>query len=360
MRKNNILLVLIFIIVIITGCGQKQFQSSKPKEGFELTEAKNEVNKYMNYIYAKDYESAKAMLSEDMQKGFTAETSSNMIITGFTITEADEIGRSGLIKVRVAKETLNNSYSELDEYSIKISKVKGNYQIEKIENEMQKEAFKSGNSIRMRIKKNGKSVLLVYGDSTPQYAYSKDDKALINKIPISDYDFGVINFAFSGSKIAISKVKNNSFLCVANIDDSIATQGGDQSGSEGQGGGSSGQSQGMGPREIPAGKEVVVLDVLTNSKVINLAFSEDERLVCAQYVKSNGQKCIKVFNSESGDAIPVDFEKEYDISKYSIIFEKFEKGSMIYNVLPKNSSKQTDVTGKWKLNLKSFKFEKIS
>lgn len=353
MKKINLFVLVIFLVTTAIGCKIGKNSSSVPKDDFSLTDAKNQAGKYMDYIYKEDYKNAKDILSEDMQKSLQLISTKETKMTGYQITEVDEVGRSAEVKVRVATQALKSPFAELDEYSLKVSKVKGKYQIEKIENETQKEAFKSGDSIRMRIKGNGKSVLLVDRDSLPQYGFSKDDKVLLTKIPLQGYEFGIMTFSFSGSKILIDMEKNNSFLCLASIDDSIETQGSSQ-------GSQNGGSTNFSPREKPAGKEVVALDVLINSKITKLAISEDERFVCAQYASSNGVKCIRVYNSQSGEMVPVNFEKSYDISKNDIIFQSFDKDFMIFDIVPKKEISSKESNSKWQMNLKSFKIERIS
>lgn len=360
MKKIYFVLALIMMVIIFPCCNKKQPMDKKVEQSFSLSEAKAEVEKYMSYIYAEDFEKAKTILSEDMQKKIYVGNVQDTKITGYNITEMNEIGKSAIIKVKVSRVATKSVYSVLDEYSIKISKVKKKYQIDEITSETQKEAFKSGDSIRMKIKSSGKSALLVDRDSFPQYGFSKEDKALLSKIPVVGYDFSLMTFSFSGNKILIAMEKVNSFLSLVNIDDSIAAQGGDQGGGQGGSTGGNAGSVNMTPREKPAGKEVTALDVIMNCKTINLAISPNEKFACVQYVKNKDIKCIRVYDTDSGNMIPVNFEDSYDTSTYDIVFDKFEKDFMIFNVIPKQGKTSKETAKKWQINLKTFKIEKIS
>ena len=128
---------------------------------------------------------------------------------------------------------------------------------------------------------------------------------------------------------------------------------------------SSDQSEGGGSdvmaKEKPIGKELIPIDLLLNCKVEFMTFSLDEKFLLVQYNKENTGKYIRVYKVDNGDMIPVDFEKDYPIDKVQIIFSSFGEDNMTYEVIPKSNgnSSETDIIGKWKLDLKRFYVNKL-
>ena len=246
----------------------------------------------------------------------------------------------------------------MDEYAIKVVKDGAEYKISEVNSAPQKEAFVEGTGIRFRDKKNIKTNLIVDGAGLPKYAYARDDGAKLYKIVVPIKEFSSINFSYEGEKLAISTYNKNSFIGIVSIDESLAVQGdaGKSSGQSSQGGGS-----GEMAKEKPIGKELIPIDLLLNCKVEFMAFSLDEKFLLVQYNKENVGKYIRVYKVDSGDMIPVNFEKDYPIEKVQIVFSSFGEGTMTYEVIPKSNvtSSETDIIGKWKLDLKDFTVDKL-
>ena len=246
----------------------------------------------------------------------------------------------------------------MDEYSIKVVKDGAEYRIGEVTNMPQKEAFAEGIGIRFRDKKNVKTNLIIDEAGFPKYVYSRDDGAQLYKMMVPLKEFGSINFSYEGDKIAVSTYNKNSFIGIINIDESLAVQGdaGKSTDQSSQGGGSN-----VIAKEKPIGKELITIDLLLNCKVDFMIFSLDEKFLLVQYTKENMGKYIRVYKVDNGDMIPVNFEKDYPIEKVQIVFSSFGEDSMTYEVIPKSNvtSADTDIIGKWKLDLKDFTVDKL-
>jgi len=172
-------------------------------------------------------------------------------------------------------------------------------------------------------------------------------------------NFGSINFSYSGERLGFSTFNKDAYIGVVLIDESLAVQGG----SEGKSGGSQGDTGGSNTKakEKPIGKEVISLDLIKDSKAEFITFSLDEKFVLVQYMKLNSGRCIRVYKTNSGEIIPVKFEDNYDLDKVEIIFSSFDKDVLNYEVIAKNNidKSQTDIVGRWKLDLKDFKVKKL-
>lgn len=360
MKKIISCLLLLFCVLSFTACSKKE-EEEKPKvNAFEIKAAANVVENYMSFLMKEDYENSKKMYTKELFKKVTNMPVSDMKIKGYKVTESNEIGRSGVFKVRTTRTSMVASQSSLDEYAIKVVKDGAEYKISEVNSVPQKEAFVERTGIRFRDKKNIKTNLIIDEAGLPKYIYSRDDGAKLYKIMVPIKEFSSINFNYEGDKIAVSTYNKNSFIGVVSIDESLAVQGdsGKSSTQSSQGGGS---GSGEMAKESPIGKELIAIDLLQNCRVEFMAFSLDEKFLLVQYNKENVGKYIRVYKVEGGDMIPVDFEKDYPIEKVQIVFSSFGEGTLTYEVIPKSNVtiSETDIIGKWKLDLNNFTVDKL-
>lgn len=366
MKKILSCLLIVIYVLSFTACTKKE-EEEKPKvNAFEIKTAANVVENYMSFIMNEDYENGKKLYSKELLKKVSNMPLSDIKIKGYKVTESNEVGRTGVFKVRIARTSMVSSQCSLDEYSIKVGKDGAEYKISEVTSDPQMEAFVEGIGIRYRNKKNVKTNLVIDKAGFPKYVYSREDGAQLYKMPIPLSEFSCINFSYEGEKLAVSTYNKNSFIGIINIDESLAVQGG------GGGGGGGGQpsggdqpSQGGGSeviaKEKPIGKELIEIDLLLNCKVEFMTFSLDEKFLLVQYVKQNQGKYISVYRVDNGDMIPVNFEKDYPIDKVEIVFSAFGEDTMTYEVMPKSNinSSEIDIIGKWKLDLKDFTVDKL-
>lgn len=358
------------ILISFSSCKtQKKQETNEEAENFEIKVAQNVVNVYMKALMRDDYESAKKLYTKELAKKTQSAQDSDLKVRGYSIDETSEVGRSGFFRVKVARMSLDKPITTLDECSIKIIREGSEYKINEIENETEKEAFYENNTLRVRSRDNLKTNLLIDSSSFPQYAFPKDDEGNLSKELVPRNKFSVMNFGYEGEKIAISTYDKNSYIGVISIDESMAAQaggGGGQGQGKGEQGGKSGGTGGQGQdpsmaREQPIGKEMTTLDLLNDSKVEFMTFSDGEKFVLVQYNKSNMGRCIRVYDTDSGELIPVKFEEKYPYGKVEIVFSSFDKDVLNYEVVGKNVNDETlqDKVGKYQMNLKDFKIKRL-
>ncbi|WP_291632357.1 hypothetical protein [Clostridium sp.] len=363
MKKIINYLLIVLCILFLIGCSKKEEEEEeKPKvNAFEIKMAANVVESYMNFISKENYENSKKLYTKELLMKVSDMPISDMKIKGYKVTESNEVGRSGIFKVRVTRTSMISSQSCLDEYSIKVVKDGAEYKISEVNSTPQKEAFVEGIGIRYRDKKDVKTNLIIDKSGLPKYVYSKDDGAQLYKVVVPLKEFSSINFSYQGEKIAVSTYNKNSFISVVNIDEALAVQG-DTGGTSNQSS-SSGGSGGSGEmaKEKPIGKDLIQIDLLLDSKVEFMTFSLDEKFLLVQYIKENMGKYIRVYIVKNGEMIPVNFEKDYPMEKVQIVFSSFGENTMNYEVIPKSNvnNSETDIIGKWKLDLKSFTVDKL-
>ncbi|MGH4051807.1 MAG: hypothetical protein ACREVX_10730 [Clostridium sp.] len=361
MKKYLSYLFILICVLSFIGCSNQEEENTSKVNAFEIQTATNVVDNYMGFIMRGDYENGKKLYCKELLEKSSDMPISDMDIKGYKVTESIEVGRSGIFKVRVTRTSMVKALSCLDEYSIKIIKDGADYKISDIANEPQKEAFVESTGIRFRDKKNVKTNLIIDKAGIPKYVYSKDDAARLYKTLVPLKEFKSVNFSYEGDKLAVSTYDKNSFVGVIYIDESLAVQAGAQGGSSSAGQSSQGGGSGEMAKEKPIGKELIPIDLLMDCKVEFMTFSLDEKFLIVQYNKEKVGRYIRVYQVDNGDIIPVNFEKDYPSEKVEILFTDFGEDSMTYEVIPKSnaSGPETDIIGKWKLDLKDFTVVKL-
>ena len=104
MKKFLSCLLILFCIVNITGCSNKEEETKTKINNFEIKSATNVVESYMDFIMKEDFENGKKLYTKELYRKSANLPISNMKIKGYKVTESNEVGKSGIFKVRV---TLN-------------------------------------------------------------------------------------------------------------------------------------------------------------------------------------------------------------------------------------------------------------
>ncbi|MEW9096733.1 MAG: hypothetical protein AB2417_16790 [Clostridiaceae bacterium] len=368
--KEYFIFICIFIFTLsFNGCrriDKKPITEKETDKVFDIKAANNVVDSYMNHLIKEDYENASKFYSKELGANTQKSNEKFLKIRGYNIDEVIELGRAGIFKIRVAKMNNNSPYASLEEVTIKISKEDSDYKIQDINSIMEREAFERHGNLRIRTKNNVDNNLLIDDSGIPNYEFSKEDKGKANKIVVPKNKYGPMIFSYNGDSIVITTYDKDSYIGLVKIDESMTVQGGtaeDQGEATGQG-----AQQGAGqqkqkaptPKEKPMGKNITSLDLLKDSKVEYLAFSQNEKYVLAQYKKGEGRS-IRVYTSETGDMIPYNFEKYYPMDKVDVVFTSFDKDLLNYEVIPRVSSDKSigGLLGRWQLDLKEYKVKKV-
>ncbi|MBU5486292.1 hypothetical protein KQI86_18445 [Clostridium sp. MSJ-11] len=369
--KEYLIFICIFIFALsFNGCrriDKKPITEKEIDKVFDIKAAENIVNSYMNQLIKEDYVNASKFYSKELAANTEKSNEKSLKIRGYNINEIIELGRAGIFKIRVTKMNNNRPYTSLEEVTIKIAKEDTDYKIQDINSAMEREAFERDGNLRIRTKNNVDNNLLIDDSGMPNYEFSKEDKGKTNKIVVPKNNYGPMIFSYNGDSIVITTYDKDSYIGLVKIDESMTVQGGsaqDQGEAEGQGaqeGGAQQQNQQKNrAKEKPMGKNIKSLDLLKDSKVEYVAFSQNEKYVIAQYKKAEGRS-IRVYTSETGDMIPYNFEKYYPMNKVDVVFTSFDKDLLNYEVIPRVSSDKSigELLGRWQLDLKEYKVKKV-
>ena len=375
MVKLKRIFIIIFSFIIMLNCfgcrriDKKPTTEKQVDKTFDIKAAKNIVESYMGYLSNEDYENAFKFYSKDLAGKTPKTIKGSLKMKGYNIDEIIELGRAGLFKVRVTKMSEKEPYASLEEYTIRVSKEETDYKIQDINITTEREAFLRHNNIRIRLKNNIDNNLLIESSGIPSFEYSKDDKSKTNKLEVPKGNYGPMIFSYRGETLVITTHNKDSYIGLVKIDESMTVQGGGTGGGgagqggEGQGGAGQGEQQGQQSnmaKEKPMGKNITSLDLLQDSKVDFVVFSQSEKFILAQYKKGNN-KSIRVYTTETGENIPYEFEKYYPMDKVDVIFSSFDKDSLNFEVIPRVSSDKSigTLVGRWQLDLKEFKVKKV-
>lgn len=361
MKKYISYIMILVMVAILIGCGEKTAENVKEKDAFDLKAANTLVEQYLDDISSESYERANKVLLENVKGNVKNIQPNNLKIKGYRIEELNESVGEGNFRVKVVKSNIVRPEAQVVEYRIKVVKDGIDYKISEVNASNFKEVYKELDEIRLRKEDEVDTYLLTNFKGLPKYAYAKGDNGKMNseEVPLNEYGMATLNY--SGDLAAISTLGKGTYIGILSFDESAFTQGSSQGGNqggegqEGQGG-QGGQLKLM--KEKPIGQKFVSLDVIKGGKIENMVFSQDEKLIVVQYTKGE-MKSIRVYGVGNGELIKTNFDEEYPLNKVNVIYTKFKKDKMLYKVMPKNDQeKNNEYVGDWELDLKTFKILK--
>ena len=103
MKKLLSCLLLAFCILSFAGCTKIEEEDKSIANTFEIKTATNVVDSYMNFIMKEDFENGKKLYTKDLYRKVANLPISNIKIKGYKVTESNEVGRSGVFKVKSCK-----------------------------------------------------------------------------------------------------------------------------------------------------------------------------------------------------------------------------------------------------------------
>lgn len=360
MKKLICYILIISNLFIFGGCGKKKVEQPQiNNNNFDIRMAVNVVDTYMLALMRDDYVGSKKYLIKDLMENSKNRNSSELKILEYKVDDVQEIGKYGVVKVKVVKGRDDQPFSSLEEYVINVVKDSNDYKISEISSNVLKEAFVKLKGIRLKNNNDVKTNLVISSNGIPKYAFSKDDKSNVQKLKVPNSSFSRLTLAYGGKTLAVATSDNNhknSFCCVVQIEDTKETQGKQEKENSIE----NEKEMGEDVIEKPIGKQVVPIDILENSTIEFMVFSLDEKYVLIQY-KKNNRECIRVYRVDSGDIIPIKLEDNYPVDKVDVKFSSFDKESLNYQVTPKDRKDTScdKIVGKWQLNLNDFKIKKL-
>lgn len=366
MRRYISHILILFMIFILTGCDKQNTEDVKQKDIFDIDIARNTVESYINRVSAGKYDEANELLTEKVKTDVKDIKTTKLKINGFKIEEMSEVGRGGEFEANVTKSNMTKPESQIIKYRFRVIKDGIDYKIDEIKVMPFREAFQSFGEIRLRKEDEADTLLVVDMEGIPISVHPQDDSGKFGSKIIPKGKFGAITLDYSGKSLAISTTGGDTYICILNIDDSTETQGGNgkqgDDGEEGSSGAGDKQNLSQGQktiREKSIAKKLISCDIMENTTLENMVFSKDEDLLAVQF-KKEGNRLIRVYNTNSGELIDFKFEEEYPINKVNIAFAGFDEETMKYTVTAKEGADDvSQYVGYWELDLEKFKAARV-
>ncbi|MCG4579240.1 hypothetical protein [Clostridium cochlearium] len=367
-KKRFFIVFLIFVFIFSSSCNKLDKNNNSDgqnatEKSFDINAAKNVVDLYVNYLIKEDYNNALKYYSKEMVDKKIDVKNTPLKVKGYNIEDINQVGKGGVFKLKVARTNLNEPFATLDECIIKINKEDENYKIVDIKSNTEGEIFIERGNIRIRKKSEADTNLLIDLSGIPQYSFPKDDELSMSKLAIPKKNYGVMAFSYSGTSVAITTYDKNTFAGIVKLDESKSVQGQQSSGGGAEGGDQSQKQNSNGDmiKEKPLGKEIIELDILTDSKIDYMTFSQDEKFILLQYSKDKNKKSIRIYNADSGEIVPFKFEEKFPLDKVQVLFSSFDDKFVNVTVIPINDKDKNikEFIGNWQLDLKNYKCKKV-
>lgn len=350
----------LFFIFNFTGCANKKNKITNVNE-FEIMKANKLVESYIKYYMKNDFTSMDYMYSKGFKGKIKKQSNPYLKITGFKIMDLTEMGTKANIRANVVSVDERSPYTSTDVYTFNVKKEKGNYVIDNIDTNSEKEVFPYKKSLMVKTQDEALSNVLVNLRGIPEYYFEKSDVAKVNKLRVSKDGFENINLSYTGDNIAISTAGANPFVGVCPITDLQQQPGGGDSGS------GVSQVEGMGSTEDDlqplkvAAQALTPIDVYKDSTVEEIIFSRDEKDVAVQF-KTGEDVNVNIYSIQSGKTLSDNIQKKFPKEKFNLKIIMFDDENLIFESYPKEKYANDDsvkkLSGPWKWNIKTQKIER--
>ncbi len=347
-----VLLVISFSVILI-GCEKQKVEEVKLKDEFDVETATTIVEGYLNSISSEKFEESNEYLSEKIKNIKFNDNIGTMKLNGYRIEDINESDNKVYFTVKVTHSDKDNSVSMLLKYVILVIKDNMQYKIDNIDSSVSRETFVDKDSIRMRFDDAIETSLLLNMDGVGTYTYPKDNPGKIGMISIPKKQFSMISLDYEGDMVAFTTIDKDVYIGIAVVDETAKTT------SDGQEDKDSGEKSDSGPKEKPIGKRVITCDLLIDSTVEDMCFSEDEKYLVVQYSTLDEKRCFRVYETEAGELIKQKLEDEFPLNNVDVVYNKFEKEFLLFSVSQKDESEDTmKFKGNYSLNLNTFEIKK--
>ncbi|MDP4091070.1 MAG: hypothetical protein Q8930_17625, partial [Bacillota bacterium] len=131
MKKILMGIIPLMIVINSAACAQKAQKTQKKEgtQGFDINIATNVLETYMGNLTSGDTESAKKFLSEKLTKKGINLYNTDLKTISYKTDEINEVGKSGMFRVKVVRGVSGKPTTVLDSYSIKVEMDKSDYKV---------------------------------------------------------------------------------------------------------------------------------------------------------------------------------------------------------------------------------------
>ena len=362
MKRNKSLIVIIGLIILtLSGCSSKESNEEVAINLFDMQKANSIVKDYLNNVIVGNFDNANSLLSDELLSSNKDTGEGVSEIISYKPDTSIEGSNYGYFIYNIVRSSGVEPKSDLENITFKIRKQKNEYKIDEIKSKSEKEIYIKGNGLRVIGEEGGKSNLIISLNSLPKDTYLRDNKVMLYKDIVPKDYFGKVCLSFTGQRIAITTTNNkDSYICIAYIDDSLmaSTQPGGEGGNSEASVGTSGIDDLQAALEKPIAKKLVPVDLLKDSKITKLIFSEKEDILQVNYNNKYDKERIRLYKSSDGALIPTELDSMFPEDKYSITEGRFVDEEFEFKVINLSDSEDS-LNGDYVMILKTSNINKL-
>ncbi|GIM28992.1 hypothetical protein CPJCM30710_16580 [Clostridium polyendosporum] len=353
----------VILIIFCSFCGCKKqgnglSESEKKKYLVNEKQAVEVVEKYIGYIAMNDFENARKLCDPELANKTQDLYNAELEIVDYLVSDISQAGGNVVVRVKVNRIKRGVPRADVDLFIVKVSKKNGeNYKIQDVKASIISEAYEEGDKIKSISADDPKSKTVIKLTNVPKDMYPKSNKANILKKTVPDKQFGAINYAISGKKMAIStRDDKGSYIATLEIEEAVPTIADKKE--EGEGKEDEKEEK---EDEKPLAKKIKSVDIYDNAYVNALVFSQDDNYLAVEYIEQGSGRRLKIYGVSETNLVDADFDQLFPKDKYEIVFSKFGKNEVFFDIKALKNAKDSrqDVVGKYKLDIKDLKVMKL-
>lgn len=355
--KKWLVIILSIVMFILVGCNKVYIESESVGDR-EI--AINKVEQYLFRIQKGDLYGADEVLSKSIID--KANINKDLKILDFNI-ENDISSNDGIwVEASVVRGD-TDGFCSLDKWFFKVKENKNeDYRITEIKGTMKKEISVAGNTLEILTAEEAQSEVVVTLDDLPRKIYVKKDKVQVEdlKIPLNKFD--KIGTSFNGNFIAFSTTNDKDcFIGVAFMENAKAAFSNNIIST------ASGGSKEISESDLkkdfgkPIAKKVAYFDLLKDSKIEKLTFSEEANSLIVQYRGKDNSSQVNIYELPDGDLLPLNLNETFPPDRYTVEYVTSIKSDILLfvNKKPGINGIHQELLGEYIVDLKEKTIDKI-
>lgn len=356
MKKFLTFFIAIIISTFIAGCSQNKKDTQETlQDGFDYEKGQKISDQYIENLAKGQFQLLADLSAPDLNSSNKQVLQKGEKIISYKKMDTKETGKSMYYRYRVNRCKEGSPRTDLDDIIVKVERSENGYLVSDVTASTELEVFSTGSSLRVKYKDEVRNYLLLRINNLPKETYPKINKSPIYKEIVPTEEFGSINLAYEGKKIAItSKDKTKTFIAIVEIDSEEKKKSTADTGN-------SEMTEQLELLERPIGKKVISLDLLYDKNVEQLIFSKDEDSLVVQYSEANKGKGINIYKSNSGELQDVRLDDMFPREKYNVLINKLNEKDLYIKITPLEGVNgiREDVVGEYSINLEDLNITKL-
>lgn len=358
MIKRIASVILIMIISSLVSCAVRDEKVDSNLDLFNMMYGKEITTEYLRNISEGNIDAANELCLLELVESNKNTGIGVSKISSFQLDKTVEGSNYGYYIYNVIRAASNEPKCDLESYILKVKKINGLYEITDIKAKPQRELYIKNKSLRIVGEDGASSKLVINLSNIPKDSYMKSNSIMMYKEKVPSDEFGKVVLGFTGKKIAISTINENSaYVCITLIDDSMM-EGNGAAGAVGESLGESALVNLQDVFEKPVAKKLISIDLLQNSDIKDFIFSKQDDNLAINYSNKDGIDRINIYKTEDGSVVGTNFEKEFPEDKYSLDGKYFDNNNFIFNVGTIDNS-ENELVGKYSIDLKTLEMKKL-